>query len=326
MYIKTMNFTRFSKKFFSTKTKSIDFTITLNNGMKMPRVGLGTYEVKDLSNIVHSSIKDGVRLIDTAWFYKNEKQVGEGIKKAIGDGLVKREDLFIITKVWPSHKHKVEESMKESLTNLGLDYVDLYLDHWPIPVYNDPKTGVDTKPIPLHEFWPVMESLVEKGLTRSLGASNYHVQILADLLSYAKIKPVVNEFELHPYLTERELVKYCNTQQVYPIAYNSICRGAYINLNNISQSLNLLEDPVFKKYADKYGVTTGVLALNWALSQNALVIPATSNPKRMKENLTTLNLRMSQEDLDELHKQLNKNYRFNECKTYDWTKGVDYFA
>jgi diketogulonate reductase-like aldo/keto reductase len=90
--------------------------------------------------------------------------------------------------------------------------------------------------------------------------------------------------------------------------------------------LNLLEDPVFKKYAEKYGVTTGILALNWALSQNALVIPATSNPIRMKENLTALNFRMSQEDLDELHKQLNKNYRFNECKTYDWTKGVDYLV
>jgi diketogulonate reductase-like aldo/keto reductase len=122
------------------ENKGIDFYIELNNGIKMPRVGLGTYEVKDLSNIVYSSIKDGVRLIDTA--YKNEKEVGEGIKKAIDEGLVKREDLFIITKVWPSHKHKVEESIRESLSNLGLDYVDLYLDHWPIPVYNDPKTGL----------------------------------------------------------------------------------------------------------------------------------------------------------------------------------------
>jgi diketogulonate reductase-like aldo/keto reductase len=165
-----MNLTKnlFTKKFFSTKTKAIDFNITLNNGMKMPRVGLGTYEVKDLPNIVYNSIKDGVRSIDTAWYYKNEKQVGEGVKKAINDGLVKREDLFIITKVWPSHKRRVEESMKESLTNLGLDYVDLYLDHCPIPIYNDPKTGIDTEPIPIHEFWPVMEGLVKKGLTRSL--------------------------------------------------------------------------------------------------------------------------------------------------------------
>jgi D-xylose reductase len=303
----------------------IDFYIELNNGIKMPRVGLGTNAIKDLATVIHQSIKDGVRLIDTARFYKNEKEVGEGIKRAIDEGICKREDLFIVTKVWPSYKRKAEESIKESLADLGLDYVDLFLDHWPLNFYSDKEAGIEVEPYPLHQFWPTMEDLVHKGLTKSLGVSNYKVQLLADLLSYAKIKPVCNQIEFHPYLAQRELVKYCQTENIQIIAYNSICRGVYA-LRNLTQDLNLLEDPEFKKYAEKYNVTTGVLALNWALSQNVIVIPGTNNPNRMKENLTALNFRMSKEDLDELYQKINKNHRFCHSKNNPWTKGVDVFA
>jgi D-xylose reductase len=301
----------------------INFFIKLNNGIQMPRVGLGTYAVKDLPGIIHSSIKDGLRMIDTAWFYKNEKEVGKGVKRAISDGLVKREELFVVTKVWPVFKDNPEGSLKESLSNLDLEYVDLVLDHWSYNFYHGKEKQVG--PVPLHVFWSNMEGLVNKGLTRSIGVSNYNVQLLSNLLSFAKIKPVVNEFELHPFLTQRELVKYCKSEQIHPIAYNSLCRGDYA-LNQITQDLNLLENPVFKGYAGKYGVTPGLFALNWALSQDALIIPSTSNPKRMKENLTALNFKITQEDIDELHKQLNKNYRFIEPREYDWTKGVDIFA
>jgi diketogulonate reductase-like aldo/keto reductase len=215
--------------------------------------------------------------------------------------------------------------MKESLNSLGLTYVDLYLDHWSYNFFDDKETGKQVGPVPLHVFWPMMEDLVNKGLTKSIGVSNYNVQLLSDLLSFAKIKPVVNQFECHPYLTSRELVKYCNSVRVYVMVYNSLCRGDYTK-GQITKQLNLLEDPEFKKVAEKYNTTTGFLALNWALSQDILVIPSTNTPNRMKENLQALNFKISKEDLNELHEQLNKNYRFNEPKTYDWTKGIDIFA
>jgi D-xylose reductase len=301
-------------------TGKIDSYIKLNNGMNMPKVGLGTANIPNISPIVYQSIKDGVRLIDTARSYKNEKEVGEAIKKAIDEGIVNREDLFIITKVWPTHKRKVEESLRESLADLGLEYVDLFLDHWPFYDYSNKEAIIE--PIPLHQQWAAMEELVNKGLTRSIGVSNYKVQLLADLLSYAKVKPVVNEFEYHPYLQQKELVKYCQSQGVQVIAYNSICRGAYA-LRDLKQELNLLEDPEFKKFADKYGVTPGIFALNWALSQDIVVIPGTHNPNRMKVNLKALNFKICEGDLDEMQK-LNKDHRF--CLFFTWTNGVDIFA
>jgi D-xylose reductase len=309
-----------------------NFYVELNNGIKMPRLGLGTALVQDVANIAYHSIKDGVRLIDTAWFYKNEKEVGVGVKKAIDEGIVKREDLFIVTKVWPCFKDNPEACLQESLTKLGLDYVDLLLDHWPYNFYYDKETGKEVGPVPLHVFWPMMEELVTKGLTRSIGVSNYNVQLLSDLLSFAKIKPVVNQFELHPYLSQRELVKYCTTNKVYAMAYFSITRAGSLKKGPGTEPLNLLEDPVFKTYAEKYGVSAGILALSWALSQEAIVIPSTSNPDRMKGNLNALNLKISKEDLDELHDKLNINFRLCDPKNpewvhmTEWTKGVDIFA
>jgi D-xylose reductase len=297
--------------------KTINCYIDLNNGLKMPRLGLGTYAVKELKNIVYESIKSGILLIDTAWFYKNEKEIGEGIKRALEDGLVKREELFIVTKVWPSHKHNPEESLKESLDNLGLVYVDLFLDHWPYNTFYDKVTDKETEPLPLHLFWPKMEELVYKGLAKSIGVSNYNVQLLSELLSSASIKPVVNQFELHPYLTQRDLVNYCNEQNICVMAFKSICRN---------EEVNLLEDPDFKAFADKYNISPGIFALNWALSQNAVVIPSTSNPERMKCNLEALNFTISDFVIKEMHEIMNKNFRLIKPQGGKWTKGIDIFA
>jgi diketogulonate reductase-like aldo/keto reductase len=298
--------------------------ITLNNNIKMPRIGLGTHKIENCAEIVYESIKSGCRLIDTASVYQNEKQVGQGIKKAIDEGIVKREDLFVVTKIWTQDKHRVDQSIKYQLGELGLDYVDLYLDHWPFCTWIDDDTKKEIT-VPSHVFWPKMEELVHKGQVKSLGVSNYNVQLLADLLAFAKIKPVVNQFELHPYLAQTGLVNYCLANNVYPMAYNSICRGSYAK-KKITSEVNLLEDSVMKQYAEKYGVTTGILALNWALSRNCIVIPGTSNPKRMGENLKALNFKLSEEDLKCLLEKLDKNFRFNGTSDWGWSKNVDIFA
>jgi D-xylose reductase len=298
--------------------------VTLNNGIQMPRIGLGTHKQQNCSEIVFQAIKSGCRLIDTASIYGNEKQVGEGIKRAIDEGIVKREDLFVVTKIWTQDKHRVDKSIKYQLGELGLDYIDLYLDHWPFSTWVDDDTKKEIS-VPLHIFWSQMEELAQNGQVRSLGVSNYNTQLLQDLLTYAKIKPVVNQIELHPYLAQPELVKFCLNNAIYPMAYNSICRGSYA-LKSITQELNLLEDPLMKQYAEKYNVTSGQLALNWALCRDVIVIPGTSNPKRYEENLKSLNFRLSDEDLKFLIDNLDKNHRFNPTNNWEWSKKIDIFS
>jgi diketogulonate reductase-like aldo/keto reductase len=292
----------------------------LNNGLSMPRIGLGTSDVKDLANIVYESIKDGVRMIDTAHIYRNEKEVGEGINKAINENLVKREDLFVITKIWYYHKSDPEKAIRESLEKLNLSYVDLYLDHWPISTFISNVNGERVNNS-IHKFWPKMENLVKIGLTKSIGTSNYGVQLLMDLLTWAEIKPVVNEVEFHPYLTNQELLRFLKGNNIQLLAYNSIVRGGYVKTHHGNANLNLLEEDSIKELAKKYGKNEGQIALAWALGQGAAVIPSTSNPRRMKDNLQSLDSNLTKEEIAELNK-LNQNYRF--CSTLNWNMGDGY--
>jgi diketogulonate reductase-like aldo/keto reductase len=297
--------------------------ITLNNGSQMPRMGLGTFGIKNVEEIVYQSIKSGIRLIDTATRYNNEREVGLGIKRAINEGIVKREDLFIVTKLYVLMRHKVEDAIKFSLEELQLDYIDLYLDHWPFPIFKDKDTGQQQN-VPMHVLWSKMEELVEKRYTRSIGVSNYHVQALSNLLSFAKIKPVVDQVELHPFLIQEELVKYCETNNIRMMAYNSLGRGLY-SFQHMTEEFNLLENPLVKKLAEKYNVTPGIIALNWGISHDYIVIPSTSNPERMKENIMALNFKLTDDDLLQLD-GLNCNKRFNWSRLLDWSEGVEMFA
>ena len=153
----------------------------------MPLIGLGSSRISNIVDVVYNSIKDGLRLIDTAFKYGNEAEIGKGLKKALDDNLCKREDLFIIGKIWIDDRRDPEAAIKRTLEKLQLDYIDLYMDHWPSGNnYTDPNNI--KMQVPIYEFWPKMEELVEKGLTRSIGVSNYNVQNLLNLLNICKIK------------------------------------------------------------------------------------------------------------------------------------------
>ena len=311
----------------NNSTKKISSNYTLNNGLKMPRIGLGTYAIENIGEIVYQSIKDGVRLIDTAYIYENESVIGAAIKKAIDDKLVTRPELFIVTKLPTTWRHKSNEIILKQLKNLGLDYVDLYLDHWPYGESLDEQNNKNYKA--LHILWAELEGLVEKGFAKSIGVSNYNVQLLMDLLIYAKIKPVVNQFELHPYLPQKNLVKYCLDNKVAITAYNSLSKGKYVDAYHGKQkeekNLDLLSEPIVKELSEKYKVGAGNIALNWALAQDINVIPSTANPSRMKENLKSLEFNLSKEDLEKLD-SLNINYRFNSPLQYPFGQGIDIFA
>ena len=212
------------------------------NKVKIPSIGLGTAYMSNVSEVVFSSIKDGVRLIDTAAVYGTEKGVGKGIKKAIDQGIVKREDLFIVTKLSKFDIKNPELAIKNSLKMLGLNYIDLYLLHW--PKFFDYEGKVKkTNIVPMHVIWPNMENLVTKGYTKYIGVSNFNVQSLLNLLSFCVIPPLVNEIEFHPYLYQKKLAEFCKRENIILLGYNPLLKDA-IQLN---QPMKKIETYLEKK-------------------------------------------------------------------------------
>ena len=311
----------------------------LNNGFTIPILGLGTTTLmgigpggilgnigkKDMEEIVYKSIKNGTRLIDTASKYDSEEEVGKGVKKAIDEGIVKREDLFIITKMWPKEKEDPEKALKNSLSRLQMDYIDLFLDHWPSSkCYN----GKDNfKLISIVDLWPKMEKLVEQGLAKSIGVSNYNVQNLLIVLSICKIKPVVNEVEFHPYLYQKDLKEFCDKEDIKIVAYYPLIKGA--NFKNRyekimkEKNMDLLNEEIVQNLAKKYGKTVGQIVLNWHLHLGVIPITGTFNPERMKENLASADFKMEENDIQALCSFTDKQYRF--CDGVG-IFGIDIFA
>jgi D-xylose reductase len=295
----------------------------------IPVIGLGTCNMKDdkVEEVVYQSIKDGVRLIDTASRYENEEGVGKGINKAIKEGIVKREDLFVVTKFWLNEKEDPEKALKASLQRLNLSYVDLYLDHW--PTGKDYNGNNNFKLICVRDYWPKVEKLVTEGLTKALGVSNYNVQNLLIVLSVAKIKPIVNEVEFHPYLYQKDLLEFCNLENIRILAYNPLVKGAYCKERHQKEmdslKLDLFNEPAVQTLVGKYGKTPGQIILNWEIKRGVIPIPGTTKPERMKENLEAVNLKMEDAEYETLDKfaELGKEFRFCDSeKIY----GIDIFA
>ena len=318
----------------------ISKTLKLNNGLEIPLMGLGTTRLrnindankslkddnrnKDVEEVVYNSIKHGTRLIDTASKYENEVEVGKGIKRAIDEGIVKREDLFVITKMWLDEKENPEKALRQSLERLNLSYVDLYLDHWPSGKCYNGKNNF--KLVSIRDIWKNMEKLVELNLTKSIGVSNYNVQNLSILLSICKIKPVVDEVEFHPYLYQKDLKEFCDLEDIKIISYYPLIKG--INFKNrfekISKenNLDLLNEEIIVNLSKKYNKTVGQIILNWHLHLGLIPIPGTSSNDRMKENLGAFDFKMDETDYEKIS-SMDKEFRF--CDGVG-IYGVDVFA
>lgn len=288
--------------------KATDVYFTLNNGIKIPALGLGTVPPDDPSDVkdqVVTAIKAGYRLIDTAWYYGTEKYVGQALKEVFDEGIVKREDIFITTKVWPSFWHSPEKSLDISLKTLGLDYVDLFLQHWPVELHGDengqptaPKDDkgnliYDDDPATGTKFIEVYQSL-EKILdntkkTRSIGVSNYSLPKIRQLLPRVKHVPVVNQIEYHPQLPQQNLVDFCNQHKIIIEAYSPVGGpGAPV--------LNL---PLVQELAKKYDVSTNEIVDAYQILNGRIAIPRSSNLERIKSIVNLPDL--SKEELDELY-------------------------
>ncbi|KAL6218425.1 hypothetical protein ACLB2K_011639 [Fragaria x ananassa] len=305
-------------------------SVTLNSGFKMPVLGLGVWrmEGKEIRDLIINSINIGYRHFDCAADYKNESEVGDALAEAISTGHVKREDLFITTKA--NHGHVVE-ACKDSLKKLRLDYLDLYLVHFPVATKH---TGVgatgsaldeegvleiDTT-ISLETTWHAMEDLVSLGLVRSIGISNYDIFLTRDCLAYSKVKPAVNQIETHPYFQRDSLVKFCLKHGISVTAHTPL-GGAAANTEWFG-SVSPLDDPVLKILAVKYKKTVAQVVLQWGIQRNTVVIPKTSKLERLKENFQVFDFEISKEDMD-LIKKVDKNLRTNQPAKF-W--GVDLYA
>ncbi|KAH8555651.1 xylose reductase [Umbelopsis sp. PMI_123] len=318
-------------------------TLTLNRtGDKMPLVGFGCWKVanKDAEDTIYTAIKSGYRLIDGAADYGNEVEVGRGINKAISEGIVKREELFITTKLWNTYhkKEHVREAFNKQLKDLNLEYVDLYLIHFPVPLkhvaietayppewFQPGENNVTLDRAPMHECWAEMEKLVEAGLARNIGVSNFNAQLLMDLLTYAKIKPAALQIELHPYLQQNTLVKWVQEQGIQITAYSSFGPASFVSLG-VDKALTaapLLEHDVISNIAKAHHKSNAQVLLRWSVEKGIAVIPKSSSEARMVANHDVLSWSLTEAEMAEIAK-LDLNLRFNDPVTYGFNLPIFY--
>ncbi|MDI1490378.1 MAG: D-xylose reductase [Ramalina farinacea] len=279
--------------------------IKLNSGHDMPIVGFGLWKVTNetCADQVYNAIKTGYRLFDGACDYGNETECGQGVARALKDGLCKRSDLFIVSKLWNSFHDQpnIEPICKKQLADWGVDYFDLFIVHFPIALqYVDPKdryppgwyndaSGKEVKRsnASIEETWRGMEGLVGKGLAKSIGISNFRGVLIMDLLRYAKIPPATLQIEHHPYLTQTGLVKYAQENGIAVTAYSSFGPHSFLEMDmkEAKDAPLLLDNPAITQIAEKHGKTPAQVLLRWATQRGVAVIPKSNNQGRLKQNL-----------------------------------------
>lgn len=268
--------------------KNLQDTITLANGVKIPWLGLGVFKVKEGSEVVdavRTAIKYGYRSIDTAAIYGNEEGVGQGIKEGLQETGIAREDLFVTSKVWNADQgyDSTLEAYQTSLKKLDLDYLDLYLIHWPVKgKYKD--------------TWRALERIYHEGRVRAIGVSNFHVHHLKDVFQDSTIKPMINQVEFHPRLIQKELRAFCKEQGIQFEAWSPLMQG------------RLLDNPTLQGIADKYGKSIAQVIIRWDLQNDVVTIPKSIKEHRIIENSNVFDFELTKEDLEQID-ALNQNQR-----------------
>lgn len=264
--------------------------LTLADNNQIPLMGVGTWTLKgeEASEAVKTALSMGFRLVDTAQWYENEEAVGQGI----AESGIPREEIFLTTKVIPrimrESPEAIRQSLDESLAKLGVDYVDMVLIHWPVMEH-------------LQKTWAILEEYVAAGKIRSLGTSNFNRHHLEDLYKYAKIRPVLNQIEIHPYHTQEENVAYDRSIGLQVQAWGTFGQG----------NMDIAGDPLLKELAAKYGKTSSQILLRWCVQRELIVIPR-ARIHHLQENLDVLGFSLSDEDMSRIS-ALNKNLRSSEA-------------
>lgn len=272
--------------------------VTLNTGAKMPMLGFGVFRVpdkKECAESVYNAIKVGYRLIDTAASYGNEDAVGEGVRKAIAEGICTREELFITSKMWVADMKNYETASKAidaSLKKSGLDYLDLYLEHQAMNDY--------------FSAWRAMEDAYRAGKLKAIGVSNFYPNILANFCETVDIKPAVNQIELHPYFTQESALENMKYYGVVPEAWAPLGGGRY----------NPFENEMLKEIAENHGKTIGQVILKWGIQRGSVVIPKSTHLERIKENFDVFDFTLTDEDMKKIS-SLDMGYNGSRAKHFD---------
>lgn len=281
-------------------------TFLLPSGNVLPGFGLGTW--KSDPGVVGDAIRTAIqqcnyRHIDCAAIYGNEKEIGAALKSLFDEGVVARDDLFLTSKLWNSkHAPKdVEPALRQTLADLQVDYLDLYLIHWPV-LSTDEGELVPLEEIPLIETWRAMETCREKGLCKDIGVSNFSKKKLQELCKQATIKPAVNQIELHPYLQMKELIEYGKEEGIHFTAYSPLGSKDRPAFAKNDKEKPILEDPDIIKIAKKHNATPAQVLIAWALERGTSCIPKSVSPERLQQNMDATKLSLDQEDMETVSK------------------------
>jgi len=300
--------------------------------LPMPPIGLGTFKIdqSEVSQTLGSAILDvGYRRLDCAPVYFNEASIGDVLQEEIFP-VVPRSELYLVSKLASPFHTQVEAALRKTLSDLRTDYLDLFLIHWPVasktvPIsdgrgwenedIDDSADGanIDTT-VSIHDTWRSMEELVDKGLVREIGVSNFPAILLHELLSRARIPPAVNQCECHPYLQQRNLIEYCRSRGVQFQAYSPLGTVGYKE----SAEPVVLDDPILQQIAARHNVSTAQVALAWSLQRGNSVVVKSTKRERLEENLVAFKLKLSEEDMDAIA-SLTTNHRFFRPEEW-WTR------
>lgn len=302
-----------------------------NSVLHMPSVGLGLWKVDPLSagELVYEAISVGYRHLDSACDYGNEAEVGKGIERVLALNVCHREDLWITSKLWNTfHEPKyVRPAVERTLRDLQVDYLDSYLIHFPISLaYVAPETryppgwffepdapnpSMQSIKVPVAETWGAMEELVDAGLVRTIGVCNFGISLLRDLQAGARIQPSSLQVEMHPRLTQEKLLRFCNQENIAVTAFSPLGAPSYVPLGMAKETDSLLINQDILEIADVVQRTPAQVLLRWGVQRGTAVVPKTSQPKRLKENISLFDFSLSEEQMLIID-GLNKNHRFND--------------
>jgi D-xylose reductase len=297
----------------------------------MPAVGLGMWKIEReaTARTVQDAISIGYRHIDSACDYGNEVEAGQGIKAAISAGHCNRDDLWVTSKLWNTYHRPehVRPASERTLSDLGLDYLDLYLIHFPIAlryvdfedryppdwVYdpNAAKPSMEVDAVPLHETWAAMEKLVEAGLVKHIGVCNFTSGLLIDLMAYSTIKPAMLQIESHPFLTQEPLLRLAADFGVAVTAFSPLGALSYVSLDMATEADTVLTAPPVVAAAKRVQRTPAQVVLRWGVQRGTAIVPKTVRPERLRENLALYDFELSNEEMAAIS-NLNQDRRFND--------------